>query len=296
MKRRLAITALLAGAGLAVTYLPALAASATGTPAPQETATTESLNFFQAVLVALGLFLTNSAFTPNIGFNVFRWPLMAGTVVGLIMGDVGRGIQIGALINLPFIGVIAAGGSQAFDPSLAGWLGTALAMSAKAGEAEAVAIAVPLGILGLLPFFSRMNVDVLFVRWADARAERGDIDGVARMNWVPGQIYVFIAHFIPVLLLAYYGSQFLNPIFAALDPYAGGDWSWIRNWLIVSGSMLVTVGIAINLNLILRGSTIPYFLIGFTISALTGVNLVAMAVLAGSLAALHVMFTRRQNG
>jgi PTS system mannose-specific IIC component len=213
------------------------------------------------------------------------------------MGDVTQGVLLGASINLVFLGVISAGGSQPADPSLAGWLGTALAMSAGLGQQEAIAIAAPLGIIGLLGFFSRMNVDVAFVHWADERAEKGDIDGVARMNWVPGQLYVFVTTFIPVVFLALAGSAALDSLFNAIDPFRGGsaDWRWVRDWFIVGGSVLTAVGIGINLNLILRGSTIPYFLIGFTISALTGVNLIAMGVLAGSLAVLHVMFTRRQN-
>jgi mannose/fructose/N-acetylgalactosamine-specific phosphotransferase system component IIC len=120
---------------------------------------------------------------------------------------------------------------------------------------------------------------------------------VARMNWLPGQIYVFVTTFIPVVILALAGSAALNALFDAIDPFRGGsaEWRWIRDWFIVAGSVLTAVGIGINLNLILRGSTLPYFLIGFTVSALAGVNLIAMAVLAGALAILHIYFTRRQN-
>jgi PTS system mannose-specific IIC component len=294
-KRKLAVSIVLGGGLLLISYMAAMAASSTGAPPAQEAG--PKLGLIQAILIALGYFLTNSAFNANLGFNVFRWPIAAGPIVGLIMGDVTQGVLLGASINLVFLGVISAGGSQPADPSLAGWLGTALAMSAGLGQQEAIAIAAPLGIIGLLGFFSRMNVDVAFVHWADERAEKGDIDGVARMNWVPGQLYVFVTTFIPVVFLALAGSAALDSLFNAIDPFRGGsaDWRWVRDWFIVGGSVLTAVGIGINLNLILRGSTIPYFLIGFTISALTGVNLIAMGVLAGSLAVLHVMFTRRQN-
>jgi mannose/fructose/N-acetylgalactosamine-specific phosphotransferase system component IIC len=253
-----------------------------------------SLGFIRAVLIALGYWWTNSAFTANLGFNVFRWPLMAGPIVGLIMGDIGQGILIGAIINLIFLGVISAGGSFPADPALGGWVGIALAMSAGLGTTEAVAIAAPLGFLGTLAFFARMSVDVGFVRWADDRAEEGDIDGVARVNWVPGQIFVFLIYFIPALILLLVGNTALNAFFDAIDPFRGGsaDWRWIRDGLIIAGSVLVAVGIAINLNLILTRTTLPYFLIFFTVAALTGVNLIAIAVVAASLAVVHIMFTR----
>lgn len=263
-------------------------------PAVQEAA---GLSFFQAVLVAAGYWLTNSAFTPNLGFNFMRWPLVGGLLVGVIMGDVAQGVLIGASINLVFLGVISAGGSAPADPSLAGWLGTALALSAGLGTEEAIAIAAPLGALGLLAFYSRMSVDVGFVRWADDRAEEGDIWGVARMNWLPGQVFVFLTTFVPVLILALVGSTALNALFDAIDPFRGGsaNWRWVRDWFIIAGSVLPAVGIALNLFLIMDRTTLPYMLAFFTIAALTNVNIIAVAVIAVGLALLHIAFISRRS-
>jgi len=253
------------------------------------------LTLLQAILVAAGYWLTNSAFTANLGFNLFRWPIMGGAVVGLIMGDLGQGILLGASINLVFLGQIAAGGSQPADPSLAGWLGTALAMSAGLGKEQAIAIAAPLGALGLLAFYSRMSVDVGFVRWANERADRGDIDGVALMNWLPGQVFVFLTTFIPVVVLALVGSTALNSLFDAIDPFRGGsaDWRWIRDWFIIAGAVLPAVGIALNLSLIFSRAVLAYLLIFFTVAALTQTNIIAIAVIALGLAFLHIMMTRK---
>jgi len=253
------------------------------------------LTLLQAILVAAGYWLTNSAFNANLGFNLFRWPIMGGTVVGLIMGDVGQGILLGASINLVFLGLIAAGGSQPADPSLAGWLGTALAMSAGLGTEQAIAIAAPLGALGLLAFYSRMSVDVGFVRWANERAERGDIDGVALMNWLPGQVFVFLTTFVPVVILALVGSTALNALFDAIDPFRGGsaDWRWVRDWFIIAGAVLPAVGIALNLSLIFNRAVLAYLLIFFTVAALTQINIIAIAVIALGMAFLHIMMTRK---
>ncbi len=254
-----------------------------------------TLTLFQAILVAAGYWITSSAFTPNLGFNFMRWPLVGGTLVGIIMGDLGQGILIGASINLIFLGVISAGGSSPADPALAGWVGTALALSTGLGPQEAIAIAAPLGFIGLIGFFSRMSVDIIFVHWADARAEEGDIDGVARMNWLPGQAYVFLVTFIPALILTLAGAAALDALFNAIDPFRGGnaDWRWLRDWFIIAGSVLVAVGIALNLNLILTRATWPYFLIFFTVAALAQVNIIAVAVIAAGLAVLHIALTRR---
>ncbi|MFP3854099.1 MAG: PTS sugar transporter subunit IIC [Anaerolineales bacterium] len=60
------------------------------------------------------------------------------------------------------------------------------------------------------------------MRWADNRAEEGNIWGVARMNWLPGQAFVFLTTFVPVLVLALVGSTALNALFDAIDPFRGG--------------------------------------------------------------------------
>jgi PTS system mannose-specific IIC component/fructoselysine and glucoselysine-specific PTS system IIC component len=142
-----------------------------------------------------------------------------------------------------------------------------------------------------------MSVDVAFVHRADEKAEQGDIKGVTFFNLWPPQIYVFLTTFIPVLLLALLGAAALNTIFDAIDPFRGGsaDWRWIRDWFIIAGSVLVAVGIGLNLNLILTSSMIPYMLIFFTVAALTKTNIIAIAVIAVGLAIWHVTMTRRRT-
>lgn len=264
-------------------------------PGAADAPSSAGLTVLQAVLIGAGYWLTNSAFTFNLGFNLFRWPIVAGVFVGLIMGNLGQGILLGASINLVFLGVIVAGGSIPADPSLAGWLGTAVAMAAHLGPQEAIAVAAPLGALGLIGFYSRMSVDVAFVHWANDRADQGDIGGVALMNWLPGQIYVFLTTFIPVVLLALLGSNALNALFNAIDPSRGGsaNWQWILNWFKIAGSILPAVGIALNLSLIFNRAVLAYLLIFFTVAALTQVNIISIAVIASGVALLHIMLSRR---
>jgi mannose/fructose/N-acetylgalactosamine-specific phosphotransferase system component IIC len=270
-------------------------AASAGEPVAQ--ATGARLTLLQAILVAAGYWWTNSSFTPNLGFNFTRWPIIGGMFVGLIMGDMGQGILIGASINLVFLGVIQAGGATPADPSLAGWLGTALAMSAGLGPEQAIAIAAPLGVLGTLAFYSRMSVDVGFVRWQTEAAEAGDIDRVALMNWLPGQLFVFVTTFIPVVILALIGSTALNALFDAIDPFRGGsaDWRWVRDWFIIAGAVLPAVGIALNLSLIFNRAVLAYLLIFFTVAALTQTNIIAIAVIALGMAFLHIMLSRRRE-
>ena len=52
-----------------------------------------------------------------------------------------KGAQIGAAINILYLGFISAGGSIPADPSVAGWVGTALALAGGLDYAQALALA-----------------------------------------------------------------------------------------------------------------------------------------------------------
>jgi PTS system mannose-specific IIC component len=58
-------------------------------------------------------------------------------------------------------------------------VGVTLALAGHLDPATAVSIAMGLGLLGTLIFYGRMAVDSIFAHWADQRAEKADVAGVA---------------------------------------------------------------------------------------------------------------------
>ena len=239
-----------------------------------------------AILIGLGYYLS---YSPWLGcmfgyFTLYR-PLVAGFFVGLILGNPGQGTLIGAAINLAYLGFISAGGSMPGDPGLAGWLGTALALAGNLSYGQALAVAVPIGLLGTIIWNTTMTVDSIFVHWADGYAERGDMRGVALMNWVPSQIFLFIITFFPCVIAAYSGVDAVVNVLNDMP-------SWFLNGLAVGGGVFAAIGIAMNMRFIFRGAVIPYFFIGYFIMVATGqgLSLVILAVVGLALAYLHVTF------
>ena len=91
---------------------------------------------------------------------------------------------------------------------MAGWVGTALALAGGLGPGAAITLGVAVGLLGTIVFFTRMSVDAVFAHWADARGGgRGDIAGVARVNWLPPQIFLFAISFFPATIAVYLGAS-----------------------------------------------------------------------------------------
>ncbi len=190
-----------------------------------------------------------------------------------------------------YLGWISAGGSLPGDPGLAGYLGTALALGGGLQTEAALALAAPLGLLGGLSWALRMSICSIFVHWADARAEKADIRGVALMNVVPSQIFLFFLYSVPVALAAYLGSAAVASALA----WIGKNLGWVMSGLYTASGMLAALGIALNLRFLFRGSLPAYFFIGFLVTTLAGgagaVNLVALAIIGLCVALLHVVFT-----
>lgn len=214
----------------------------------------------QAALVGIGYYLSNSPWILGIGgfFGLYR-PLVAGLIVGIIFGDPAKGAQIGASINLLYIGFISAGGSIPADPSVAGWVGTALAMAGGLSAEAAISLGVAIGLLGTIIFFTRMSVDSFFAHMADAAAEKGDIAGVARANWVWPQIFLFVISFVPAFVAVYLGAPRVQDGITWLNTNA----PFILKGFEVAGGLLPAIGIALNMRFIFRGGAIPFYFIGY---------------------------------
>ena len=221
----------------------------------------------QAALVGLGYYLSNSPWIVGQGgfFGLYR-PLVAGLIVGIIFGDPLKGAQIGASINLLYLGFISAGGSIPADPSVAGWVGTALALAGGLDTATAITLGAAVGLLGTIVFFSRMSVDATFAHLADAAAERGDITGVARANWLWPQIFLFVISFFPATIAVYAGA----PVVASAITTLQTDAPWVLRGFQIAGGLIPAIGIALNMRFIFRGSGIPFYFVGYVFAMLIG--------------------------
>jgi len=278
------------GAGLIVLTLAALAmpgAVLGASPAGGTGVHTITVAAWQAALIAVGYYLANSPWLFGLAFFTLYRPLVAGFLVGLILGDPAQGTLIGAAINVPYLGFISAGGSLPADAGFAGWVGTTIALAGGLNATEAIPIAFGLGLLGTIIFYGRMAIDSVFAHWADARAEKADIAGVALMNWLPGQILLFVISFVPVFIFALNGATYVQDALNRLP-------LWTVNGLVIAGGILPAIGIALNMRFIFRGAAVPYFFIGFILMTAThqSMSLVVVAAIGLALAYLHLSFVR----
>ena len=237
------------------------------------------ISFIQAILIGVVYYLgvTGTPWLSLLGsISFMQKPLVAGTVVGIILGDPVQGVIIGAAIQLPYIAFISAGGTAPVDPGLAGTLGTALAIASGADPQTAVTLAMPIGLLGTVIWVAHMTIDVFFVHMADKAAGEGDLDRINFLHVVPPQIILFLISVIPVTLAAYYGAGAVTTI--------------------LIGGLLPALGIAMNLRSINRPNTMLFFILGFVMSIYMGLDVIVIAVLGAIIAYLYTITPRNEIG
>jgi PTS system mannose-specific IID component len=242
------------------------------------------ITWIQAVLISLAAYLGSSTWFVGVGyFTVYR-PLIGGTIVGLILGDPVAGMQLGAAINAIYLGFISTGGSLPGDLIFAGYIGTALGLAAGLDAPTALALVVPLGLLGSGIWFFRLTVDSLFVHWADSFAERGNVRGVVATNLWPGQLLLLLLYGIPTFVIVYFGASAVQSVMAIVPPK-------LVEGLAMVGGMLPALGIGMLLNYMAQWRLMGFFLLGFLLATYLQLPTLIIALLGAIAASLHIQYS-----
>jgi len=240
------------------------------------------IGWLQALLIALSAYLAMSVWPLGVGYFTLYRPLIGGTVVGLILGDVRQGMAFGAALNAIHLGFVSTGGSLPSDLVAAGYVGTALALASGLDVGAALAaFGIPLGVLGGFLWYGRMTLGSIFVHWADAYAERGSTAGVAAVNLWAGQTLLFVFYALPTFVIVYYGQRGIDALLAAIP-------GTLVAALSVVGGMLPAVGISLLLQSMGKLRLVPYFIVGFVAAAYLRLPIPAIALLGTAAAWLAV--------
>ena len=241
------------------------------------------ISIIQSILIGILYYITvaNSPWFTGLASVSIRQPLVAGTIVGIILGHPLEGLIIGATINVFFIGFISPGGSVSSEPGIAGIVGTTLAIASGAQPDVAVSLAIPFGLLGTLLWNVRMTGNSLFVHKLDKTAETGDTSKMLRIQLVDSQLFTFAITAIPVAVIVYLGSAAANGI---LEMLTGTP----LECLTAIGGLLPAVGICLTLKMLSnRKGILVFFILGYFISTYTGISMMVLAIFGAILAWIY---------
>ncbi len=244
------------------------------------------MSILQVVLISLWFCLSQSTFPLGSMGNwaTLNRPLVSGLVVGLILGDPVQGTIIGANINIIYLGIISAGGSLPSDSGMAGIFSTAFALASGLDLNTALALAIPLGLLGGLMNTLIMTLQCFLVKLADKWVRECKANLMIVVDLVIPYVIKYIVWFTMAFVILFYGSGAIDSIVNSLQ-------GPILDALNVMGGIVPAVGLGMMLLVIFKGKARYFFFLGFLVSNYFGLSVISVAILFTVVGLLVVNFT-----
>lgn len=216
-------------------------------------------------------------------------PVVIAVFTGLLTGNMSLAMQIGAGLQLVYLGVTSTpGGNVPSDPALAGCIAIPLGVMANMSPEVAIALAVPFGVLGVFVDQLRRSSNAIWVHMADQCAEKADTKGIMWAAFLYPAIAGFIIRFPIVFAVDYFGVSAVEKLLTILP-------TWLMHSFEIMGGILPALGFAITLSVIGKKSLIPFFIIGFFAVMYLNLDTMAIAIFATCAALLLGLFTLKEE-
>lgn len=243
------------------------------------------MTILQVALVALYYgFFSSQPFILLMGISTFG--SIAGLIIGLIMGDPGTGVKIGAMIQVTYLGTVGYGGTRPFDQFLATSIMVPVAIATDMPATLALALAMFFSALGgplLDNPWKKINTNVWGPR-IDKAVEELDYGEITRCSGLYPML-VRMALSCPFVIICIYAARF------AVGWFLGAAPEWLITGLGNTGLLLPAMGFALFITTYGRPAQIPFFLMGFFVMQLLDLPILGIAVFGAFLAYLSVIWT-----
>lgn len=231
------------------------------------------------------------AFVSGVGSVADEWqthrPLIACTLIGLVLGDIQTGIIIGGTLELLALGWMNIGAAMAPDAALASVVSTILVIKSGLSVTDGIAIAIPLAAAGqVLTIFVRTIV-VIFVHKADKYAEQGNIKGVELMHYL-GMSMQGLRIVIPTAIVLMVSPEAVNAVLNSIPEV-------ITRGLQVGGGMVVVVGYAMVINMISSPYLMVFLFLGTIFAAFSELTLIQLGIAGIAIAVIYLQLSPKYN-
>lgn len=253
------------------------------------------INLIQAIILGICACLSSM---PGLGGTTFGnytlgRPLVAGLVVGLVLGDMKTGIIVGAAIQVIYIALVTPGGTVSADVRAISYIGIPLAICAikgmgidpasKQATDMAATLGAAVGTLGTVLFYGTATVNLVWQHMGWKALEDGDFKKLYLVDMGLPWLSHFLCSFLPTVVITMAGSSMVDlmKVYLPMDGIA-------MKTLFTVGSLLPAVGVAILLKQVITKATdFLTFFFGFTLAACMGVNLIGAAMIGGFFAVIN---------
>ncbi|MBU9732171.1 PTS sugar transporter subunit IIC [Klebsiella variicola] len=229
----------------------------------------------------------------TIGNYTLGRPLVGGLLCGLILGDLKTGIIVGAAIQVVYIALITPGGAVAADSRAISYIGIPLSIiaihnlgidpSSPNAIQMAVAFGAAVGTVGTVLYYGTVMINLIWQHMGLRAVNNHQFHRLSFIDMGLPWISHIITSFIPTVFMTLMGSSMVDFIKVIL-PMDGIT----MKTLFTVGSLLPAVGIGLLLKQIVESYVdILTFLMGFTLAAMMGVNLIGATIIGGFLGVMN---------
>ena len=218
-----------------------------------------------------------------LGQQMIARPIWLCTLVGLLLGDVKQGIIIGGSLELIWAGVVQVGAVPT-EVVTGSTVACGLAILSDLSVAEAITIAIPIGLLATL--IGQINNTISVTVWsplANKATEKRDTKSIWWLG-LAGCATQALMYAIAVFLAVVAGSEAVNAIINSIPQV-------VRDGLANASKILPAVGIGILMQFAFDIKYVGFFILGFILPTYLGFNSIAVA-LAGFACALIYFFLK----
>ena len=242
------------------------------------------MTFIQILLVALMYHLTNTfASTGGMVFGRYtcQRPLVGGLLVGLLLGDVQKGLELGIAFQLAYMGAFAVGGALTVDVGVVSYPIMALAISSGLDTGTALALAAPVSVLTANLTHIMRAFNTVCTGMVRTAIEEVDYRKMFIGNVVLPQLFLAAMNFTVVFVLLYLGSGAIEGILAVVPQN-------VLHALSLLGGTLPAIGMAMLLKFNVSGNWMfIFFVLGFMMFAVMKMSFIAIAIAAAAVAFLY---------
>lgn len=228
------------------------------------------INAFQIIIIFLIACISGMGSVLD-EFQTHR-PLIACTLIGLVLGDLKTGIIIGGTLEMMALGWMNIGAAMAPDAALASIISTIIVIAA-AGQ--------------VLTILCR-TITVFFQHQADKCAQNGNLTGIDMCHLGALGIQALRVSIPAVIVASFVGTDIVQNMLAAIP-------EWVTRGLQVGGGVVVVVGYAMVINMMEAKHLMPFFFLGFVVAAISQLNLVALGIVGVVSAVIYIQLNPKFN-
>lgn len=238
-----------------------------------------------ALQVCLAYYIVTWLETNILSWQCLTRPIVVAPLAGLVMGDFGTGIVMGAALESIFMGISAIGGSIPADPTTSSIIAVAYTILTGASIEEGLAIAMPIGTV-----MSSLS-GLLTPLWAGLAAywEKLAMECNPKKFFVTNILVSLISPLINCVILFFaisVGVEGLNALLASLPV-------WVMTGLGAASGMMLAVGFAILTSMIWSGEVAVFFFVGYVLVKFAGLGTVPIAII-GAAIAITMFFSEKK--